>query len=675
MICREKITHSLPKGVEVHPDAKVVFMTPKSILGLVIIPLIPLTILAILATDQNLLKFGGLDHFYIEIISVILSFVVAYYCIMRGYAFNDKFTLFLGLGFHAAGMIDLLHAIFSLINLDQLVFTAYFIPQTWVAGRIVMGAVVMIALLKFAKPSMSEKPKEKVTPRLIALYTTALAALAGGITLLSIFQPFPFVTIDFIIKRPYELISAGLFLIAIFSFYKYKIFTINDIFYKAVAVSILVDIFVNIIISYSSFVFDTAFNISHMLKIVSFFILVMGFSYSVVRQYKEKDELSESLQTSEAKFRNLYETSPALHRTIDTNGIILDCNDSYAKRFGYTKDEIIGSTIFKFIVDGNKDALRESFETWKKHGTVHNREVWFKTKDGKTFPALISANNLYSKNGNLIGSNTIIREITDFYKAKKAKYEKKEVQNKIEELKKIDLLKEEFASMISHELKTPLLPIIGFCELLKEPSTIKKLDKVERDNIDEILSNTHQLEKLVRDVLDVQKLDMNQLTFNKEKFSVGEFLTELKKEITPLLSEKQIQLTVHPLEESWLEADKDRLKQVFHNLIKNAVDFVPANKGKIEIKTEVKDNHIVFCVKDNGIGIPEDKQKDLFKKFYQIDTSLTRKHGGTGLGLVICKGIVEAMGGKIWVKDKRRSGVKFYFSMPNLQVKPLVVEH
>jgi signal transduction histidine kinase len=105
---------------------------------------------------------------------------------------------------------------------------------------------------------------------------------------------------------------------------------------------------------------------------------------------------------------------------------------------------------------------------------------------------------------------------------------------------------------------------------------------------------------------------------------------------------------------------------VFTNIIRNAVDFVPAEGGKIEIGAKLNDGKILCHVKDNGIGIPKEKQSGLFGKFYQADSTLSRKHGGTGLGLSICKGIIESLGGKIWVESEKGKGSVFYFEVPKL---------
>jgi len=103
---------------------------------------------------------------------------------------------------------------------------------------------------------------------------------------------------------------------------------------------------------------------------------------------------------------------------------------------------------------------------------------------------------------------------------------------------------------------------------------------------------------------------------------------------------------------------------VLNNLINNAIDFVPKDTARIEINAQMDNSEILFSVKDNGSGIKSDEQKNLFKKFYQLDTSPTRKHGGSGLGLSICKGIIEGLGGRIWVESKVGEGTTFYFVLP-----------
>ncbi len=233
-----------------------------------------------------------------------------------------------------------------------------------------------------------------------------------------------------------------------------------------------------------------------------------------------------------------------------------------------------------------------------------------------------------------------------------------------EKLKEIDKIKGELSAMVSHELKTPLVVIGGYAEMLREEGVIGNLNKEQRDAVDTINSQVTKLERLISDVLDAQKMDLKRMKYNKKQFEVDKFMDEQIHIHSKIMDDKKTHFNNSTSEKIRLVSDPDRLSQVFANLIKNAVDFVPVNDGSIEINAQNKNGQVIFYVKDNGSGIPKEKQEDLFKKFYQIDSSLKRSHGGTGLGLVICKGIVEALGGKIWIESEVGKGTTIWFSIP-----------
>ena len=503
-----------------------------------LIPIFVLIIFAYFASDPNNWVVTGIDHFYMEMIAVILSFIVAYYLIARGYALRDKLSLFLGLGFHVAGIIDLLHGIFAIMNLGESTFEGYFIPQTWVAGRIVMGIIMMIAIAKFS--SFQKKDDSDTTRSLsktVAIYTISLTALGVGITALSLIQPFPFVIIDFIIKRPYEIVSAFFYIIALFFFYKNKMYQISDKFYKGIVLVLMIDIFANIIISYSTFVFDNPFNMAHALKNVSYFVLIIAISSSVIDRYKQQKIMTEQL-----------------------------------------------------------------------------------------------------------GASTKIINV------------------QLKKLETVDKQKEEFASMVTHELKTPLTPIRGYCEMLKDAS-FGPLTQDQIGYVEKIDSNASTLERLIGDVLDVQRLEMGKMKFNKENFDVSEFLYKLKQDFLPVMKDATIEFVVADIQNVSITSDEFRLREVLNNLIRNSIDFVPLKNARITIGAKQENGKIIFYVKDNGTGIPKDKQKNIFKKFYQVDTSATRKHSGAGLGLVICEGMINGLGGEMWFESEPGKETIFYFTV------------
>lgn len=236
------------------------------------------------------------------------------------------------------------------------------------------------------------------------------------------------------------------------------------------------------------------------------------------------------------------------------------------------------------------------------------------------------------------------------------------------ELRLADKAKEEFMSMVSHELKTPLVPARGYIELLLRQKKIGDLNEKQKKYANIIYRNILKLEVLVNDVLDGYKIDMGKLKVQKNLVNVKVLISSVISDLDSLIGEKQITVIVdlRLVEETTIMCDRRRIEQVFANLIKNAIDFVPPISGKITIIAELVNNNtmVQFSVEDNGTGIPYEKMDKLFHKFYQVDTSLIRKHGGSGLGLAICKGIVEAQGGTIWIDKGYREGAAFRFTIP-----------
>jgi PAS domain S-box-containing protein len=350
-------------------------------------------------------------------------------------------------------------------------------------------------------------------------------------------------------------------------------------------------------------------------------------------------------------------------RTANTNGIVLECNNAYVKNFGYSKEETIGKSIFEHTAEKSIGEMQKAFDTWKRSGRVENVEIWFKRKDNTIFPGLISINNIYDDKGRLIGTNAVINDISGNYQAHKILDEHERQAIQIEELNKINSIKEEFYLMVAKESQIPLEPIRKFSKILHEIPP-GDLNKKQLEAITEIFDNAVKLEQLMHDITTVQKINTNTMEFKKEKFNVDSFINEIIESCKPMMKEKKIKFVDSSTTKKPITSDKKGLNEVFSNLIQNAIDFVPATEGRIEIGAKEEDNSIVFYVKDNGIGILEKKKDSVFKKFYQVDISFKRKYGGSGFGLVICKGIIENLGGKIWFESKEGEGTTFYFSIP-----------
>jgi len=237
------------------------------------------------------------------------------------------------------------------------------------------------------------------------------------------------------------------------------------------------------------------------------------------------------------------------------------------------------------------------------------------------------------------------------------------LEQKIEELKELDKLKDNFLNTTSHELKTPLIPIHSQAQLLLD-GDFGKLNGEQKKSLEMIFRNEKRLDRLVSDVLDISRIQTKKLKIIPKKFSLTKVIKSIDGDMKLKVQEKEIDLTMKLADLPKIVADSDRITQVVSNLINNAIKFTP-EKGKISIEVEKSEKEVVVKISDTGIGISPINLKKLFTPFVQLDTGLARKHGGTGLGLVISKGIIEAHGGKIWAESKGEGkGSAFFFTLP-----------
>ncbi|MDE1829964.1 MAG: PAS domain S-box protein [Thaumarchaeota archaeon] len=384
---------------------------------------------------------------------------------------------------------------------------------------------------------------------------------------------------------------------------------------------------------------------------------------------KSVTESERKIIESEGLYRDLFESSPDPVRLIDLNGIVIDVNQAFVKKFGYSKEEAIGQPLSSSLVETSQYDIQQILQELKRGIKIDSMQVLYRKKDGSTFPALLSATPFCDSKNKLVGYVGIIKDVSELIEAK-TKIEEKEatIESQYAKLAQVDKLKDEFSSMISHELTTPLFPIKFHAAMLKDPKNFGTLNKDQLNSVNEIYQNSEKLERLISDVLEVQKLEMGVTMFKKESFEVDEFMNKIFANNLPYMGNKQIKFVNSTKAKTRITSDSDRLGQVFSNLIINSVDFVPDKVAMIEINAKDEGNYILFYVKDNGSGIPKDKQENLFKKFYQIDTSPTRRHRGSGLGLSICKGIVDGLGGTIWLESAVGVGTVVYFKIPKVAV-------
>jgi signal transduction histidine kinase len=240
-----------------------------------------------------------------------------------------------------------------------------------------------------------------------------------------------------------------------------------------------------------------------------------------------------------------------------------------------------------------------------------------------------------------------------------------ELQKRARELQELDRLKSAFLANMSHELRTPLNSILGFADVMLEELDGPLTENMNND-LGLIQKNGQHLLHLINDVLDMAKIESGKMNLAPEKFRVHEILEEVTSITSTLASEKNLALFIETESDQVVEifADRTRIRQVMINIINNAIKFT--EKGKISMRVTHQDEQVLIAVRDTGIGIPVNQLEAVFQEFIQVDTSSTRKAGGTGLGLPISRRLVEMHGGRLWAESAGvdGKGATFFVELP-----------
>jgi signal transduction histidine kinase len=229
----------------------------------------------------------------------------------------------------------------------------------------------------------------------------------------------------------------------------------------------------------------------------------------------------------------------------------------------------------------------------------------------------------------------------------------------------VEQMKDEFVSVVSHELRTPLTSIRSTLGLLASGWLDHQPEKSKR-MLEIASSNTNRLVRLLNDILDVERIKFGKVPMDKTLCHASDLMLQSVDGMRAAAEKAGIRLSVVPLSiDLWV--DCDRIIQTFTNLLSNAIKFSPAGStvsltGQLRLHSHPSE--VLFRVEDAGIGIPEDKLELIFDRFQQVDASISRSQGGTGLGLTICREIVHQHGGTIWVESQLGQGSTFCFTLP-----------
>lgn len=364
------------------------------------------------------------------------------------------------------------------------------------------------------------------------------------------------------------------------------------------------------------------------------------------------------LQESEQRFRRAVLNAPLPIMIHAENGEVILISRAWTELTGYTSEEM--TTVSKWLEQANRE-MSEPIQEYliQAHQTkerIPPEQYEILTKAGKK--------QIWEFSSSLLGvqpdgQRTIISMALDNTERIKAQ---QAMQSAKETAEYASRAKSDFLANMSHELRTPLNAIIGFAEILRD-ELVGSINYEQKECVNDIRMSGQHLLEMINDILDLSKIEAGKMSLQLEEFAIVDAVEEVNAIIKALALKKDVELTLICQQDGIIEADRVKVKQIFYNLLSNAVKFTPED-GKVTTQLKVTPTDLQVKVIDTGIGITEEDQMKLFAPFTQIDTSKSRRFGGTGLGLALTQRLIELHGGEISVTSEEGKGSTFSFNIP-----------
>jgi len=359
----------------------------------------------------------------------------------------------------------------------------------------------------------------------------------------------------------------------------------------------------------------------------------------------DRKRAEKALKESEELFSKAFQANPVPFSISGPEGAIYDLNEAWLMTMGYTREETIGNSSLKLGVWANPKERAQFVKMLQENGIVTGYETQYRTKSGELKDMVVS------------GEWVEVRGEPRLFN----------VSHDVTELKRVERLKNEFVSVVSHELRTPLTSLSGSLILLNSEE-LGSLSQNAKSLLHLALRNTKRLAMLVDDILDVEKISSESMVFT---FVPTRFVAMVQQAINENEAYGAEYGVRFRLEENvgmaQISIDESRMMQVLANLLSNAAKFSPPD-SEVIIRVSRSRGNLRCAVIDQGCGIPEEKQTQLFEKFFQVDGSDARSKRGTGLGLAIVKAIIEKHGGQIKIESEVGRGSTFFFDLEEVEV-------
>jgi two-component system sensor histidine kinase/response regulator len=373
-------------------------------------------------------------------------------------------------------------------------------------------------------------------------------------------------------------------------------------------------------------------------------------SIYVLHDISKRKKIEDDIARQKKFFESLVINNPGAIIVLDEKERIASCNPAFEKLFGYTQDDIVGANLDTLITtDATLQEASQYTQQTLTGGTIHGIGKR-RRKNGTMVDVEILAVPVIVGEQK-VGALAIYHDITELISAR-------------QEAEDANSAKSEFLANMSHEIRTPMNGVIGMLELALDTS----LTDEQREYLNISLQSAEALLSLINDILDFSKIEAKRMELESISFNLRTTVEDAAASLAQRAQDKGLELAclVSPDLAIDLKGDPGRIRQIIINLIGNAVKFT--HQGEIVVRAEPVSETathaaIYFSIQDTGIGIPIDRQQSVFERFTQADGSTTRRYGGSGLGLTICKQLVEAMGGEIGLQSSPGMGSTFWFQV------------
>ncbi|MHC4750193.1 MAG: PAS domain S-box protein [Planctomycetota bacterium] len=386
----------------------------------------------------------------------------------------------------------------------------------------------------------------------------------------------------------------------------------------------------------------------------------------------ELRQTEEALQESEEKFQTLYESSRDAILLLTPQEVFFDCNPAAVELFGCTnKKEIVSKSPAdispEYQPDGTLSSIKaqQMMEIATKNGS-HFFDWAHKRMDGKEFCATVLLTRVELKGKKVLQAT--VRDVTQRVEAKR------ELEKAKQQAEAASNAKSQFLANMSHEIRTPLNAIIGMSKTLGKYDAENLTDK-QLEGLAIVHRSSQRLLSLINDILDISKIEAGKIEVKLDSFSLDVLVGGIRSMALTLIGDKDIDFSVEKSElvPANIVSDAHKLHAILTNIVSNSVKFT--DEGKIVLKIYTEQERLYFRVSDTGIGIHEHDMKNIFEEFTQVDSSTTKKYQGTGLGLTICKRMVELLGGEIEADSTLGKGTTITFFVPLKSQDAISVDH